>query len=290
MAVGSGAWRVPLQGTVDMADETQLKPCTFFLVRYVPDIVRDEGLNIGLFLYSPQDEYLDCLFADDFRRLRAFHPQADLKLLRALPEHFEEEIKAREKALEQFIREMQESYSNLIQVTPPRAVLAADPQAELAALFARYVGARRAATLEQDTRMRIRQRLKEALGRHGLLASPRFEKQIPAAQWTHAGDPFTFDYGYRPLQVEGRPNGHFKFLHALSLKRDNDLAHVLANTLRYVREKEPAELTAIVEGLPAESDQTARHSQRVLEDARIALQPLAGIDAYAQSIRGELMM
>jgi hypothetical protein len=272
-----------------MADETQPKPCTFFLVRYVPDIVRDEGLNIGLFVYSPQDEYLDCLFTDDFRRLRAFHPQADLKLLRALPEHFAQEIKAREKELEQFIREMQESYSNLIQVTPPRAVLAADPQAELEALFGRYVGMRRAATLEPDTRMRIKQRLKEALARHGLLEMPRFEKQIPAAQWTHAGDPFTFDYGYRPLEIAGRPNGHFKFLHALSLQRDNDLAHVLANTMRYVREKEPAEITAIVEALAPDDDRTARHSQRVLEDAHIALQPLAGVDAYAQSIRAELL-
>ena len=272
-----------------MADDAQPKPCTFFLVRYVPDIVRDEGLNIGLFLYSPQDEYLDCLFTDDFRRLRAFHPQADLKLLRALPEHFAQAIKARERELEQFIREMQESYSNLIQVTSPRAVLAADPQAELQALFGRYVGVRRAAALEQDTRMRIKQRLKEALARHGLLETPRFERQIPAAQWTHSGDPFTFDYGYRPLQIDGRPNGHFKFLHALSLRRDNDLAHKLANTMRYVRAKEPAELTAVVEGLPALGDKTALHSQRILEDARIMLQSLVGIDAYAQSIRAELL-
>jgi len=29
-----------------MADEIQLKPCSFFLVRYVPDVIRDEGLNI----------------------------------------------------------------------------------------------------------------------------------------------------------------------------------------------------------------------------------------------------
>lgn len=272
-----------------MPEEAQPKPCTFFLVRYVPDIVRDEGLNIGLFVYSPQDDYLDCLFSDDLRRLRAFHPQADLKLLRALSEHFAQEIQAREKELEQFIQEMQDSYSNLIQVTPPRAVLTADPQAELQALFARYVGARRAARFEPDTRMRIKQRLKEALARHGLLEMPRFEKQIPAAQWTHAGDPFTFDYGYRPLQIDGRPNGHFKFIHVLSLQRDNDLAHVLANTLRYVREKEPAELTAVVEALPAAGAEAARHSQRVLEDARIALQPLAGIDAYAQSIRAELL-
>ncbi len=273
-----------------MADETQLRPCSFFLVRYVPDIVRDEGLNIGLFLYSPQEEYLDCLFTDDFRRIRAFHPQADLELLRELPKHFEQEIKERESKLEDYVREMQESYANVIQVTSPRSCLASDPQTQMQDLFARYVGTRAAAGLEQDTRMRIKQRLTDLLKRHGVLDHPAFEKRIPAAQWTGAGDPFAFDYGYRPLQVEGRPNGHIKFIHALSLKRDIDLAHVLANTLRYVREKEPADLTAVIEGLPAPSDETALHSQRILEDARIALQPLAGLDDYAQSVRKELMM
>jgi hypothetical protein len=156
-------------------------------------------------------------------------------------------------------------------------------------LFARYVGVRRAAALEPDTRMRIRQRLTDALARHGVLDHPAFEKRIPAAQWTGSGDPFRFDFGYRPVQVEGRPNGHVKFIHALSLKRDNDLAHVLANTLRYVREKEPASLTAVIEGLPQAGDETALHSQRILEDAQVALQPLAGLDEYAQSIRRELL-
>ena len=90
--------------------------------------------------------------------------------------------------------------------------------------------------------------------------------------------------------MEGKPNGHVKLIHALSLKRDNDLAHVLANTLRYIRRKEPAELTAVVEGLPAPTDETALHSRRILEDAQIALQPLAAVDEFAQSVRRELQM
>lgn len=272
-----------------MTEGVQLKPCSFFLVRYVPDIVRGEGLNIGMFLYSPQEEYLDCLFTDDFRRVRSFHPQADLDLLRDLPQHFEDEIRRREDQLEDFVLEMQESYSNLVQVTSPRTCLAADPQSELQNLFSRYVGTREAAALAQNTRMRIKQRLTDALRRHGVL--DHIEKRIPAAQWTGAGDPFTFDYGYRPLEVGGKPNGHFKFIHALSLRRDNDLAHVLANLMvNYVRKREPAELTAVVETLPQAGDETALHSQRILADAGIALQPLAGLDDYAQSIRQEIRL
>jgi hypothetical protein len=39
---------------------------------------------------------------------------------------------------------MQESFSNLIQLTPPRPLLAAEPQAEMQQLFERFVGKRRA--------------------------------------------------------------------------------------------------------------------------------------------------
>ena len=130
-----------------MVEAEQLKTCSFFLVRYVPDIVRDEGLNIGLFLFSPQEDYLDCIFTDDLRRVRSFHPQADVDLLKDLPQHFEDEIRRRESGLADFVREMQESYSNMIQVTSPRTCLTADPQAEMQNLFARYVGTRKSGAL-----------------------------------------------------------------------------------------------------------------------------------------------
>ncbi len=278
-----------------MANENPLRPCSFFLVRYVPDIVRDEGLNIGLFLYSPQEEYLDCLFTDDFRRLRAFHPQADLEFLRELPGHFEQEIKEREKQLEQYIREMQESYSNLIQVTAPRPCLAADPQGEMQNLFARYVGVRPAAALEPDTRMRIKQRLNDALKRHGLLEYKPFEKRVPAAQWTGPGDPFTFDYGYRPVQVDGKLNGHFKFIHALSFSRDNELAKALRWTFEKVRETEKGKgldvhLSVVHENLVEPISPVAQSSRSILEDERVHFVAVAQVDTFSQSIRREMLM
>ncbi len=271
-----------------MSEARPLKACSYFLVRYVPNLTREEFLNIGLFLHSPEEQFLDCSFTDDLRRIKRFHPQADTELLRELQPHFEQQIKEHEDHLEDFLREMQESYSNLIQVTPPRACLLREPQAEMQALFERYVGARLAGPPPQDTRMRIRQRLTDAFRRHGVLDLPRFEKHVPASQWTEKGDPFCFDFGYRSLFHDGKANGHTKLVHALSLKRDNEIAHVLANTLRYVCRREPAELTAVVEGLPAPNDEVALHSQRVLLDAEVRLRPLAEVDAYAQSVRAEL--
>lgn len=276
-----------------MAEEGKLKACSFFLVRYVPDLMRDEGLNIGLFLHSPDQEYLDCLFTDDFSRIRRFHPQADLELLRELQSYFEQRIRENEEHLGEYVREMQESYSNLIQVTAPRPCLTGDPQAEMRNLFARYVGVPAAGPPQRDTHMRIKQALTAALDRAGVLKLKLFEKHIPAEQWTKKGDPFKFDYGYHPLQVEGGSNGHPKFIHALSLKRDTELnnAKVLAYTIERVRQKEgPAGLTAVVEGLPGAGDAVAQASLAILEERGIVIQPLAGVDRYAESVRRELVM
>ncbi len=272
-----------------MPEEAKLKTCSFFLVRYVPDLVRDEGLNIGLFMHSPEQEYLDCLFTDDFSRVRRLHPQADLKFLRELQLYFEQQITEHERDLEGFIREMQESYSNLIQVTEPRPCLVADPQAEMQELFARYVGTRAVAPPEPDTRMRIRQAMTAAFDRAGLLKLQTFERHIPAEPWTGKGDPLTFDYGYKPRFVEGRPNGHVKLIHALSLKRDNELAKALAYTLERVRAKEPADLTAVVKERANEKDEVAWSSQQILEKADILIRSLAEVDAYAESVRRELV-
>jgi hypothetical protein len=47
-------------------------------------------------------------------------------------------------------------------------------------------------------------------------------------------------------------------------------------------------LTAVVEALPAPGEESALHSQKIFADAQIALQPLTGLDYYAQSVRQEL--
>ena len=237
-----------------MADEGSLKSCAYYLVRYVPHAEREEFLNIGLLLHSAEEQFLDCLFTRDLRRIKRFHPQADLEFLRDLQGHFEQQIQQHEDNLPGFLEGMQQSLSHVIQLAPERPVLAAEPQAQLPQLFERLVGKRQADFPAADTRMRIKQRLVEALRRARVFDDKRFEKRIPAEPLTHPGNPFHFDFGYRPPMVAGKPNGHLKLIHALSLHRDHELASVLSLTMGYVRSKQPAELTAIIEAWPAQGD------------------------------------
>jgi hypothetical protein len=266
----------------------RLKPCSLRVVRYVPDLVRGEFLNIGLLLHSPEEKFLGCLFTDDLRRVRRFHPQADLDFLRELQQDFEQQIDEHADDPEGYLRSMEQTLSNLVQLGEAYPCLLRDPQAEIQELFERYVGPRLEGPLAADTRLRIKQRLTTALVHAGVWE--RVEKRIPAAPWTQPGDSFSFDFGYRPLHREGRPNGHIKFVHALSLRRDTELAKVLVYTMEHVRRQEPAELTAVVEDPPATPDDAALLSERILAEGKIALRPLAQVDALAQSIRGELFI
>ena len=268
-----------------MNEASGLKECTFFLVRYVPDLVRDEVLNIGVFVHSPEQKYFDCLFSDDLRRVKSFHPQADLELLRELQQHFEEEIDRRSNDWEDYIRSLQE-YSNLIQFTEPRSCRVRDPSTEIQDLFTRYVGGRNSGPPPENNRLRIKQKLTAAFVRAGVWE--RLDKRIRASTWTHPGDAFTFDFGYTSPKVAGKPNGHIRFVHALSQKRDARLAKELIYTLDHVRRKEPAELTAVVEDEP-ENDPDARHTRSILEEGGIPIRLLSGLEDYAQSVRRELL-
>ncbi len=271
-----------------MPNEHRAKTCSYYLVRYAPHAEREEFLNVGILLHSPEEQFLDCLMTRDLRRVKNFHRQADLEFLRGLQDYFEQQIQQHEDNLQGFLAAMEQSFSHVIQLAPARPVSAAEPREQLLHLFERLVGKRASVPQTAETRMRIKQSFVEALRRAHVLDDKRLEKRIPAAPLTHPGDPFHFDFGYRPAMSAGKPNGHLKLLHALSLHRDPELASILSLTIGYVRAEQPAQLTAIIERQPARGDKTAGHSYRILSDAGITMHPVAEVDALAKSIRNEL--
>jgi len=112
--------------------------CEFLMVRYVPDPVRGESLNVGILLYCREKRYLGCLFLQDLRRIRNFHAQADSQFFRELQRHFKQQIKDHQNDLDAFLREIQ-NYSNMIQIAPPQICIVHDPKAEILRLYERYV-------------------------------------------------------------------------------------------------------------------------------------------------------
>jgi len=275
---------------------------TYFLLRYTPNIVRGEFINLGVFLYDSAARRLELRLLDDFRRIRRLHPWADLDLLARLAEQFEQETfealsaegppvgdtQAGRAALADYIARLQ-TYSNLLEFTPPKAVLTANFDAELDRLYDTYVReprypTRLAATVE-DTRAWIRAKLNAALRSAGLLA--RLERRVPVAAFTQPGDPFVFDFGYH---TDGRRG----FIHALALAREVDRAKVLAYTTERVRarleaDKLSSEFTAIVEAGPTPENEPAQVSARILGEQEIALVPVAELGGFVRVLSSQII-
>src|SRR6266850_1717069 len=63
------------------------RACAYRVLRYTPNLVRDEWVNIGVLLFDPLtgERRLRMIEEEDeFRRVRRLHPRADELLLRAI--------------------------------------------------------------------------------------------------------------------------------------------------------------------------------------------------------------
>ena len=91
--------------------EAHTENCKFFLLRYVPDAVKNEFVNIGLVLLPPAAKP-ELRFSKDWSRVQALDPQADVEWLEA----FREEI-AREHDKELVLRKIEDSFSSSLQAS-----------------------------------------------------------------------------------------------------------------------------------------------------------------------------
>lgn len=264
------------------------RTCQFYLLRYVPNIVRGEFINIGVLLHDPAEKRLyPPRLLENFRRVRRIHPWADLGVLAVLQQQIERETAEEESDVPRYLERLGQS-SNALEITEPKAVLTTDPEAELDRLFDTYVHEPRYPTrlgaAVERSRAWIRSQLNDAFRRAGLWH--RLERQVPVAEFTHPGDRFKFDFGYRR-------NGHRGFVQALSLEREVDRAKVLAYTMerivtRLKAEKKTVSCTAVVEELPAEGNESAQLSARILAEQEIAVVPVAGLDDFTRQLQAQL--
>ena len=219
------------------------KQCEFQLIRYVPDPVKNEFVNIGVVLRAGEQSMLR--FTRDWGRVRCLDPDADTQMLEALEIEVGHRLRTQPANHPRpILGLLQDSLSNGLQITETKAYLAETFLAGLEDLMRLYVDTPR------------RERSQRRSGRSALVAimRTRFEeagvwtlmrRQIAAADYTKAGDPLRIDCGYR--------NGVVKMFQAVSLETDAVDAKLLAFSAQSLREGvfrvEKAELllTAIIE-------------------------------------------
>lgn len=279
--------------------------CEFFLIRYVPDTVKNEFVNIGVVLREAgQPETAHVRFTRDWSRVRCIDPDADTEMLESLENEVRERLSGGAIETAAMMKVLGDSFSNLLQVTEPKACLAESIPAEMEQLSRIYVETRK----ERESRRKGgRQTIVSSIRRQFEAAGvwDVMRKRIQASIYTQAGDPLKIDCGYRP-------NGVIRMFHAVSLEGDLEAAKVLAfsagplieGVLRV--EKATLELTAIVEPLRgllgkeaeamlstgAEQDRVEqyRFGVQTMEHSRIRVMTVADLPRIAERAREELKM
>jgi hypothetical protein len=266
---------------------TEMEKCNFFLLRYVPDAVKNEFVNVGLVLL-PQAGAAELRFTRDWSRVKCLDPHADLELLEAMEGDLREKLRSMNGDRDFILRKIQDSFSNAVQTSEFKACAAGSPAAEADELARLYLERRRP------------RQPRETGGRQAILAAMRQEfesagvwralrKEIRVADYTRPGDPLKIDCGYSS-------NGTVKLFHALGLAADANAAKILAFSFpplaQGVQKKEGkhAQLTAVVEDdLPRDEEQIA-FAMETLSHQGINVAPLAQMASLAAVAAREMGM
>ena len=276
-----------------MAERVQ---CEFFLIRYVPDVVKGEFANIGVLLREAgRDDSAVVRFTRDWTRVRCMDADADIGLLEAL----EGEIGARLRTvgrdapgIKTVMEILEDTLANSVQMTEVRACLAESLPAEIEQLMKMYVEPLKVKTERKRTgRAAIAGAMRTEFERAGVWGLMR--KRISASLYTRAGDPMKIDCGYRP-------NGVIRMFQAVSLEGDVEAAKGLAYSAPQLMEgvqrveSVRLELTAIVEPLRAVSDtedeamERYRFGVEAMERQEIRVVTLNDLARVAETARVEL--
>ncbi len=278
-------------------------PCEFFLIRYVPDVVKGEFANIGVLVREAgRDDSAVVRFTRDWSRVKCMDADADIGLLEAM----EGEIGARLRmagedapGIKPVMEILGDTLANSVQMTEVRACLAESLPAEVEQLMKMYVEPLKVKTERKRTgRTAIAGAMRTEFERAGVWGLMR--KRIAASLYTRAGDPMKIDCGYRTDLEKTSAGGVIRMFQAVSLEGDVEAAKGLAYSapqlIEGVRRVEAArlELTAIVEPLRTVSDtedeamERYRFGVEAMERQEIRVVTLSDLARVAKTARMEL--
>jgi hypothetical protein len=278
--------------------------CEFFLIRYVPDVVKGEFTNIGVVLReaaaSPsRDASAVVRFTRDWSRVRCMDADADLGLLESLEGEIAERLRLGAADTKEVLPLLQDTLSNSVQITEARVSLAENMAAELEQLMRMYVEPMK---VKQERRKTGRAAIAGAMRNHFERAGVwgLMRKRIAASLYTRLGDPMKIDCGYRADGVEADAGSVIRMFQAVSLEGDVEAAKGLAWSAPQLREgverveRVRLEMTAVVEPLRTVSDaedeamERYRFGVEAMEREQIRVVTLNDLARVAETARLEL--
>jgi hypothetical protein len=264
----------------------------YHVLRYTPNLVRDEWVNIGVLVFHPATGERRLRLIEDeeeFHRVRRLHPQADEALLRALRDDLESRFDAVSATngsnggplgIQKVLAKWDQTLSNALQLAPQKGVLGADLDAELERLYADHVTMPRVSGRIglPGSRGTLRWYCSQVFRQARLWG--RLEKSVRAAEFTFPGDPMRLDYGYRR-------NGTRGFVHMLSVTRAPADAKLLAYTAERIQAKAgfASEFAAVTDVPLTEGNDRHRFVRDTLREVGIEPVPVEGFAVWVAKLR-----
>lgn len=178
------------------------KLCKFTVLRYVPDEQRQEFINLGVVLHSPEDKIIDCLFINNFNRVNKFDDEVDITFLKIVLEGVKDDFSKSaipfgpsfdELADINFLEKATSTYVNQLQFSEIRLIRSHDFETDLENLFKLYVHfevQRKSRLTEQDVKSILNRVMKDNLGSHNEYINRSIKVNVGAEQ-------LELDYAYK---------------------------------------------------------------------------------------------
>src|SRR5260370_1988126 len=116
---------------IEMATSRSLESgLAYHILRYVPDLVRDEWVNIGVLVFNARTGERRLRLIEEqveYNRVRRLHPTVDETVLRALRDDLEDRLDPQTDdgpafSLQKILRNCDEALSTTLQIAPPTRV------------------------------------------------------------------------------------------------------------------------------------------------------------------------
>jgi hypothetical protein len=273
-----------------MADLKQLE---FYVLRYVPYVVRGDFISIGVLLVEPRPNgfgFADVAMTSDWRRVQCLDRQVDIEVLQSLEPYIRMQLQ-HSQDVGMLLHKLADSFANMIQMSPREVCLAEDPAREVKTLCSIYMeeppsDIMPAAPRPKSEHAMILAGIEDALTRAGIWGL-RIEK-VKAVEYTKkTGDSLVFDFGY----VVGP---EVRFFQAVPLKTNTNQAVILAHRFPKIADCIHAEkgtsarLTAVVADNLDRTNPEIEFALDAFKDNNVHVATVADMPSIADKTRQDL--
>jgi Protein of unknown function (DUF3037) len=285
------------------------------ILRYVPNLLRDEWVNIGVLLYDPNTGERRLRLIEDtteFNRVRRLHPRFDETTLRGLRDHLESRFGAamapngsggtflgttrgslrngegnpRPDSTDwlSILEKWDATLSQSLQLADPKATIADDLNTEIDRLYNERVAviavAGQIRTARPNSRVDMR-RYCEQVFRQARVWD-RIQKLVPMKEFTFESDRMKIDFGYRLNRKRG-------FIQTVSVTRNTADARLFADAARAIadfsKDSFDAELTAVTDVALDRSNSEHNFVKELFQARLIEPVPLDNFAVWAAKLR-----